>query len=209
MFEDRGSIWFGRGDEERLFYPFGIKSKGYSVAREQRRNISRWTQWRTQLPLVLAALYFLPLVGFFGPALSASGRLEAGTLAFSLIALVVATVASVWLVDRAAYAWLLRSCSTLDRFPTRSERQASSGQVTQSFANRNLAPLQVRLMCLAVGFATIVLGLVRGDGWLMLSGLPLAAVFAGSVLKDCCGQIHLWLLFDIAHIERGDRGAAT
>jgi hypothetical protein len=31
MFEDRGSIWFGRGDEERLFYPFGIKSKVSTV----------------------------------------------------------------------------------------------------------------------------------------------------------------------------------
>jgi hypothetical protein len=122
-----------------------------------------------------------------------------------MAALVLADLAIAWLVDRAAFAWLLRGCATLDRFPTRSERKASSGQVTQSFANRNFAPLRVRLLCLAVGFSTIVLGLVRGDRWLMFSGLLLAAVFALNVLKDCCSRVHDWLLIDIAHSNHGDQ----
>jgi hypothetical protein len=140
---ERGSLWFGQGDE-RLFYPFGTEGKGYIVPMRQRRKILRWTQWRVQMPLILLAIYFLPLTGFWGPSLSASGRLQAGTLALSLLALAMAALASVWLLDRTAFACLLRGCPTLDRAPTRSEQQASAGQVTQSFANRNFAPLPIR-----------------------------------------------------------------
>jgi hypothetical protein len=204
MIADRGSLWFGHGEEDILFYPFGIKSKGYSLPREQRRKILRWTQWRAQLPLLFATIYFFPVIGLWGPSWSASGRLEAGTWALAVIALFLAALASAALVNRLAYAWLLRGCAALDRFPTRSEQRASSGHVAPSFANRHFAPLPVRLLCLAVGFATVVLGLVRGDYWLMLSGLLLAAVFALNVLKDCCSRLHFWLLAEAAQIKSGD-----
>ncbi|WP_294533987.1 hypothetical protein [uncultured Rhodoblastus sp.] len=204
MIADRGSLWFGHGKEEQLFYPFGIKGKGYSVPVDQHRRIVVWTQWRAHLPLVLITIFFLPAIGFWGPTLSASGRLEAGTLALSTVVVLVAALASAWFVDRAAYAWLLRGCSALDRMPTRAERKASSGQVTQSFANRNFAPLPIRLLCLTVGLATIILGLANGDLWMMLSGLLLAALFALDVLKDSCNRVHVWLLNDFANMKRDD-----
>jgi hypothetical protein len=204
IFEDRRALWFGQSDDTRLFYPFGIKGKGYIVPHEQQRKLLRWTQWRVQLPLIFAAFYFFPLIGLWGPSLSASGRLEAGIWALAVVALLLAALASAALADRAAHAWLLRGCAALDRFPTRSEQRASSGHVAQSFANRHFAPLPVRLLCLAVGFATVVLGLVRGDYWLMLSGLLLAAVFALNVLKECCSRLHFWLLAEAAPSKGGD-----
>jgi hypothetical protein len=156
------------------------------------------------MPIIFGTIYFLPLIGFWGPSLSPSGRLEAGTLALAVLALFLAALASAALADRAACAWLLRKCAALDRIPTRSERRASSGHVAQSFANRHFAPLPVRLLCLAVGCVTVVLGLVRGDYWLMLSGLLLAAVFALNVLKEGCSRIHFWLLSESVQIKSGD-----
>lgn len=202
--DERRAIWFGRANDERLFYPFGIKSQGYIVPEAQRRKILRWTRWRVHTPLIFAAIYFLPLIGFWGPSLSASGRLDAGTLALSFLALLMAALASAVLLDRAAYAWLLRGCAALDRLPTRSERGSSSGQVTQTFANRHFAPLPVRVLCLGVGLANTILGWIHGDPWLMLSGLLVAAIFAVNVLKDCGGRVHFWLLWDAAHTERRD-----
>ena len=204
IFADRRALWFGQTDDTRLFYPFGIKGKGYVVPHEQQRKLLRWTQWRVQLPLIFATIYFFPLMGVWGPSLSASGRLDAGTWALAVLALFLAALASSALADRAAFAWLLGGCAALDRFPTRSEQRASSGHVAQSFANRHYAPLPVRLLCLAVGFATVVLGLVHGDYWLMLSGLLLAAVFALNVLKDCCSRLHFWLLAEATQIKSGD-----
>jgi hypothetical protein len=80
----------------------------------------------------------------------------------------------------------------------------SAGQVSQSFANRNSAPLFIRVLCLAVGFAAILLGLDDGDHILALSGFFLGAVFALAVVKDCGERIHLWLLYDMAENEGGD-----
>jgi hypothetical protein len=201
----QGPLWFGHGEQELLFYPFGIKRKGYRVSGRRMAGLDRWTQWRAQLPLTLLALYFLPVVALWSPTWSVSGRLTGTTLALALAVLIVLALASARLMDRAIYAVLLRGCSTLDRLPTRSEQKMSSGRVGQSFANRNAAPLPVRLACLAIGFVTIMLGLHGADIWLILSGVLLAACFALDAVKDSCERIHRWLLFDAVTFEGDDR----
>ncbi|MCW2283590.1 hypothetical protein M2323_001362 [Rhodoblastus acidophilus] len=168
-------------------------------------SLDRWTRWRAQLPLTLFTVYFLPVVALWGPAWSGSGRLTAQTLALALVLLILLVLASGWLIDRLALAVLLRGCATLDRAPTRSEQQASSGRVGQSFANRNAAPLVVRWACLVVGVVALMVGLHGDDMLLILSGALLGALFALGAVRDSCARIHLWLLFDAVHFEAADR----
>jgi hypothetical protein len=201
MIATRRPLWFGHGNEERLFYPFGTKRGGYRVSGPKITALDRWTQARAHLPLTLFTLFFLPVVALWAPTWSGAGLLTAQTLALALAVLIVLVLACGWLIDRAVFAALLRGCPTLNRAPTRSEQQASSGRVGQSFANRNAAPLPVRWACLAVGLVTILFGLHGGDILLVLSGVLLGALFALDTVRDSCARIHHWLLFDAAHFE--------
>lgn len=205
MFAASRPLWFGHGEQESLFYPFGIRREGYLIPARRVGALERWTELHPHLPLTLATLGFPPVIALWNPTWSASGQLTAQNLALALALLVALALAGGWIVNRAALSPLLRGCATPDRRPTRAEQHMSSGRVSQSFANRNAAPLALRWSCLAIGFGVMLLGLHADDVWLTLAGMLPLACFALDAVRDSCRRIHLWLLFDAAAFEGSDR----
>src|SRR6266571_8988813 len=132
---DKVAVWFGGGEKTSIFYPFGVRSAGYLVSEKLAGQISRWTYWRAQLPLILLTLGFVPLVDLWAPSLAASKRLEAPYFALALGLLTAVAAAVAYAGNRAVYARLLKACPIMDRFPSRAEQKACARQFGASRRN--------------------------------------------------------------------------
>jgi energy-coupling factor transporter transmembrane protein EcfT len=139
-------------------------------------------------------LFFVPLIAFWAPTLSASHRLQPTTLVLALICVTAATFSISWLGDRVIYAFLLRDCPPVDRAPSRLERHASSGQFGLTRANLRAAAFPTSPLCLAAGLTTILIGFTHGDPLMMISGAILSAIFAWPVALDFKDRIQNRLL---------------
>jgi hypothetical protein len=183
LLSGRPSLWFGDGAKDYLFYPFGANSAGYFVARQRRRRIVRWVCWRGRLLSILWILSIVPVVDFWAPSFSVSRKLGLEILFVAIALLTAATWAVAWIADRAVFACLLSGCPTVDRSPTRMEREKCFAQVGISPRNLHLAFFSVWPLCLAAAALTIAIGLDKSDRVMAASGAVLFGISAQSVTK--------------------------
>jgi hypothetical protein len=185
---DKAALWINGGDLEKFFYPFGIKGKGYRVPYSRQNEISRWTFWRAQLPVILWFLGFVPIVDIWGVSLSRTGRLEFRPAILSLVVLSAAAYLLAGVINRVVYSWVLMDCPVLDRFPTRMEKQASAKHYGLSFRNIAFLCFPVATMGIAACALTMALGAIREDllmwGLGALVSLTFWRAFANEILTS-------------------------
>jgi hypothetical protein len=186
------ALWFREADGAYLFYPFGAESAGYRVAQWQRGRLLSWAFWRIQLHIMTWTLFFVALIAFWAPTLSASRKLEPWTLAVAVVSVTAATFVISYLGDRVIYACLLLGCPRFDRAPSRSERRASSGQFGLTRNNLRFAAFPTSPLCLAAGLVTALIGLIDRDTLMIASGGALSAVFVWPVVLDCKERVQNW-----------------
>lgn len=166
---DTAALWINGGETEKFFYPFGIKGKGYRVPHSRHDEISRWSFWRAQLPVILWFLGFFPIVGIWGVSLSHTGRLKVWPALLSLAVLTAAAYFLAGVINRVVYSWLLMDCSLLDRSPTRLEKLAGAKHFGLSYRNIAFLCFPVATLGIAACALTMTLGAIRED--LLLWGL--------------------------------------
>jgi hypothetical protein len=161
--DEKAAVWIGHGEKQLIFYPFGIAGRGYRVPADRFDEIAQWTFWRAQMPVVLWFLGFVPIVDIWAPSLSDSGRLNALSLAIALVLLTAAAWISARAINRAIYYGLLKECPVIDRFPTRSEKQASSKQFGPSHRNIAFLCFPIATLGILACILTMLLGAIRED----------------------------------------------
>ncbi len=190
---DKTAAWFGRDENTSIFYPFGVQSTGYLVHEKLAGRISQWTYWRAQLPLILLTLGFVPLVDLWAPALAASRRLEASYFALALIILTVMALAGAWVVNRVAYARLLKGCPIMDRSPSRGERKNNTKQFGPSHRNIIFLPLPVAFLGVVVCSTTMFIGAVREDIPMWALGAVISPLYWYAFVKEGIDQALRWI----------------
>ena len=177
MENDRAAVWIGHGAKEVIFYPFGIGNRGYRVPGDREDTLARWTFWRAQLPVILWFLGFVPIVAFWAPSLSKSGRLQAAPAILALALLTAASWALARIFNHGLYYLLLREYPVLDRSPTRIEKQASVKQHGVSYKNIAFSCFPVATMGIFACALTMLLGAIREDLSLWTLGALVSGVF--------------------------------
>jgi hypothetical protein len=175
--KDKTAVWIHGGEEELFFYPFGIEGRGYRVPHSRQDEISNWTFWRAQLPIILWFFGFVPIVDVWGVSLSRTGRLEVWSALLSLAVLTVAACFFAGAINRAVYSWVLMDCPELDRFPTRLEKRASAKQFGLSFHNVAFLCFPVATLGIVASALTMTLGAIREDMVLWVLGMLVSLTF--------------------------------
>lgn len=190
---ERAAVWFCRDEKTAFYYPFGVGGAGYVVSEERHRRISHWTYWRTQLPLILWTLGFIPLVDLWAPSLADSKRLEATYCALALAVLTVVAVTGSYIGNRAVNARLLKYCPVMNRIPSRAEKKSAVRQFGASRRNFIYLPLPVAFLGLAACSATMFLGAVREDIPMWALGALVSPLFWYAFVKEGVDQALRWI----------------
>jgi hypothetical protein len=190
---EKSAVWFWSTETTAFFYPFGVSGAGYLVAQDRANRVSRWTYWRSQLPLILWTLGFVPLVVFWAPSLAESQKLEAPNCAIALALLTVIAATGGWMGNRAVYAGLLRGCPVMNRVPSRAERKSATRQFGASRRNFIYLPLPVAFLGLATCATTMFVGAVREDIPMWAIGALVSPLFWYAFIKEGVDQALLWI----------------
>ncbi len=190
---DKAAVWFRQDEKTSIFYPFGVRGAGYLVPEKFAGRISRWSYWRAQLTLVLLTIGFVPLVDFWAPSLAASRRLEAPYLVLTLGILTAVASAAACVGNRAAYAFLLKGCPDMDRFPSRAEQKTCTKQFGASRRNIIFLPLPVAFLGVAVCATTMFIGAVREDIPMWALGALISPLFWYAFIKDGVDHAIRWI----------------
>jgi hypothetical protein len=156
-------------------------------------RIARWTYWRVQLPFILWAVGFVPLVDFWAPALSGSRQLNVPYLALALFVLTIAALAGARVCNRVVYTVLLRGVPVQNRFPSRAERRASSRQFGPSARNFFYFPLPVAFLGLWACATTMFIGALREDLFMWSLGALVSPLFWYAFVKEGVDTALRWI----------------
>lgn len=174
---DRAAVWIGHGAKELIFYPFGIENSGYRVPGDREERLARWTFWRAQLPVILWFMGFVPVVAFWAPSLSKSGRLQPLSAVLALALLATASWALARIFNQGLYYWLLKDYPILDRSPTRIEKQASAKQYGASFKNVAFSCFPIATLGISACALVMLRGAIREDLLMWTLGALVSGVF--------------------------------